>query len=470
MHYPYDAFLRGTGLTVRFMRLSWYTTAFNRSIVKWTSSCPKLMSFSFNCGVYLSIILLPVSIFLLLFSAMHISDGVQSEKISNNFRNVKVEVLLPGLNLPLDEIGFYIVALSLSSILHELGHAMSAVIEDVPIIGFGFEFWFIIPIAFTELGTEQINSLKMWKKLRVLCAGIWHNILLAIIGYLILYFIPIIFVPFYSTDESVVISHVNIKSPVYGLRGLQPNDIITNINDCKVYNSETWFACLHETISNHPAYCLSTDFVHQNDESIQIIRKNDGVIDCCDSKNLVAACFEYISDYGELEVPEHMCLNIRKTIEHSNRYCHTSRKCDQNLFCITPQMNNATTIIHIKRLDQKDMIYMGHPYDVTSNVKISNFVPKSNLWNPAFADFICTLLKYIVVFSLGLALINVIPCFGLDGQHIISTTINQLFKTRLHKKQREIFSLSVTVFGSILLFLSMIKTLWISLASTLFQK
>lgn len=469
MHYPYDAFLRGTGLNVKFMRISWYTTALNRSIVKWTSSCSKFLSLSFNCGVYLSLILLPISIFPLIFSILHFEEK-DSEKSLSTYQNVKVEVLLPGLNLPLNEIGYYVAGLSVSSIWHELGHAMSAVIEDVPVLGFGFDFWFIIPIAYTELGKEQLNSLKMWKKLKVLGAGIWNNVLLAMFGYLILIVLPLVLTPFYHIDESVIVTHVKTNSPVYGLRGLQTNDVITNINDCRVYNTDTWFTCLHKTINIHPAYCLSTDFVHQNDESIQTIRKNDGVIECCDAKNLAATCFEYVSDYGELEVPEHMCLNIRKTIEHSNRYCHLNNKCEPKLFCIKPQMNNATTIIHIQRKDQKDMIYMGHPYDVTANVRISSFVPKNNLWSSSFADFICTLLKYIVVFSLGLALINVVPCFGLDGQHMISTVINQLFKSKLHKKQRELLALSITIIGSLILFLSMMKTIWVSLIMNIYQK
>lgn len=469
MHYPYDAFLRGTGLNIKFMHIGFYTTALNRSIVKWTLSCAKLLSYSFNFSVYITLILLPITVFILLFSLLQSHDKKELDSSIIPLQSVNVEILLPGFNLPVNEIGFYIAALAISSILHELGHAMAAVLEDVPIMGLGFHLWFIIPIAYTQLGPEQMNSLKMWKKLRVLCAGIWNNLLLALFGYLLLSAVPTLLMPFYRIDEAVIVTYVKPKSPVYGLRGFQLNDIITNINACPVYNANTWYSCLYNTIKNQPAYCVTTDFVHQNDESIQTIRKNDGIIQCCDSENIIAACFEYVSDYGELEAPEHMCLNIRKTIEHSNQYCNLNKKCESNLFCIKPQINNATTIIQIKKTDEKDMIYMGHPYDVTSNVKISNYVPKTKLWTPFTADIISTFLNYIVVFSLGLALINVVPCFGLDGQHIISTTINHIFKNRLHMKQREIISLSFTLICSMILFLSLMKTIWVSLAKSLFK-
>lgn len=467
MHYPYDAFLRGTGLTVKFMRLHWYTTGFNRTIVKWTNSNSKLLYIIYDFGIYISLILMPIGLCILGFSAIH-SDA-KEENVSGStgtaiesVKYVKVELLLPGFNLPIDEIVYYIFALGISSIIHEMGHALAAVLEDVPVLGFGLYIWFIIPIAYTELGPEALNSLKMWKRLRVLCGGICHNIVLAGIGYLLFSITPMLLQPFYEQNSSIIVTNVKENSPVYGVRGIQVNDVIAEINNCKVHDTDSWLSCLFSTIQTQPAYCLTTDFVHQNDESVQITRKNDGVVECCDSRNLATVCFEYISDYGELEVPQHMCLNIRKTIEHAAHYCHQDGKCGESYFCIKPQMNNATTIIHLKR-NSEDMIYMGHPYDIVSSVKISSFVPKTNIFSPNFADAVCLVLKYTVVFSLGLALINVTPCFGFDGQHIISTILNQGIGKNFPKKQRELLSLVITVLGTLLLFISLIKTIWLSL-------
>lgn len=35
--------------------------------------------------------------------------------------------------------------------------------------------------------------------------------------------------------------------------------------------------------------------------------------------------------------------------------------------------------------------------------------------------------RYIVTFSLGLAIMNVIPCFGLDGAHLIDVIVHFYF-------------------------------------------
>lgn len=261
------------------------------------------------------------------------------------------------------------------------------------------------------------------------------------------------------------ITDVKSNAPINGARGIQYGDIITEINNCRVTGMESWYTCLLETIQQTPAYCLTTDFVHQSDESIPLVHKADGSIECCDPKNTVSACFEYITENGELEVPQFMCLNIRKTLEAAHAYCHKS-PCAISEFCIKPLMNNATTILQVKRNYNtgSDMIYMGHPADFIRNVHVSEFVPKTRLFSSQLGDSIQLLLKYVVVFSLGLAVINVVPCFGFDGQHIVNTLLNQALMKRVPKKSsRELITLFVTILGTLLLFINLIKTIWLSL-------
>lgn len=204
MHYPYYAFLNGTGLTIKFLRLHWYTTALNRSILKWSNSFKRLLSLSFNLGVYTALGLLPIAVAIIVMSTFGNPDNSSTEKGLARVENIRIDLMLPGVNLPINEIVYYILALAISSVIHELGHAMAGVLEDVPLTGFGFHLFFMIPIAYTDLGNDNLNSLKMWKKLKVLCAGIWHNLLLALVSYLMYCSIPMIGAPFYDIGSSVV--------------------------------------------------------------------------------------------------------------------------------------------------------------------------------------------------------------------------------------------------------------------------
>ncbi|XP_053681284.1 membrane-bound transcription factor site-2 protease [Anopheles nili] len=477
MHYPYDAFLRGTGLTVKFLRLQWHTTALNRSIVKWSTKYPKILDCSFNIGVYLSLLLMPFAVVMIIISSFHTSLQRQSARViasggpggdshAPDRRTVEIDLLVPGVNLPINEIGYYIAALAINSVVHELGHGLAAVLEDVQIKGFGMHVLLIIPMAYTQLDSDQLNTLRVWKKLRVMCAGIWHNLILALFTYLLFMSTPLLFSAIYRTSDAVIVTTLKNNSPLAGPRGLEQGDIIKSINSCEIHHEESWFECLLQTIQSPPAYCVSTDFVHLNDESVPMSHKNDGLIECCGSDNTAASCFEYMVDANEDDValPQHMCLNIRKTIESSFGYCQHNGQCSEG-HCFKPSINNYTTIMQVRRESKPDVIYIGHPGDATRTVMVSRFVPKTALFTPRFADSIQLLLKYVTVFALGLAFINVMPCYGFDGQHIVNTLLTDgTIQQRIpQKNKRDMISLAINVVGTLFVFILLIKVFWLSL-------
>jgi S2P endopeptidase len=257
--------------------------------------------------------------------------------------------------------------------------------------------------------------------------------------------------------------------------GLHIGDEITTINNCQIRNIKTWYTCLQSSIQIQPAYCVSNEFLHSNDESVPIFHDDNGLIECCDIKNTKANCFECILDKEDdiIELPQHMCLEIRKTIESASEYCNNAKdfkKCSNSgRHCFKPILNNSTTILHVKRKNNKDVVYIGHPKDVTQTVEVSEFVPKTRIFTPWLADATLLLLKYITVFSMGLAFVNVIPCFGFDGQHIFSCLFNScLNKCLPQKSQREMIALCVNIIGTMLLMVSLLKLLWSTLSNFIF--
>lgn len=471
MHFPYEAFLNGTGLTVKLFRIQWYTTAFNRATVKWANSYPKFFQCSFDMGVFVTLGILPIllvyhlcSLYAQAASGRALSADDSARNIDQH-DNVRLEIMLPGVNLPLDEIGYYIAALGICSVVHEIGHAFAAVLEDVPVTGFGFHVLLALPVAYTELGSDQLNTLRTWRKLRVLCAGVWHNVLLAGICFSIFSMLPFLFAPFYTINESVIVTGIKRDSLVTGERGLAVNDIITSINDCPVQNVDRWYECLVTSIRKQPAYCIPSEYVREHDESGPVFHTNEGITECCDQRNLRNLCFEHITtesgSYGLIELPQFMCLNVRKTIEHSLRYCHRNENVCKDSFCIKPLMNNATTVLQIKRINRPDVMYIGHPSDVALSVRVSQYVPKTGLLRAGIADGITLLLKYMVVFSLGLGLVNAIPCFCFDGYHITNTVANQLLQKYIpERNKREVIGITLTTIGTLVFVIALCKSLW----------
>jgi S2P endopeptidase len=128
MMLPYLDFLHHTGIAVKFFSLRIHTNAFNRFISRHSSKLPSLYKNSFRFGFYVTMVLLPVSVCLMLLSLFSSGGGgggggERSEGGGSVERHemAHLEILLPGVNLPLDQIGYYVVSLLVCSVVHEAG-------------------------------------------------------------------------------------------------------------------------------------------------------------------------------------------------------------------------------------------------------------------------------------------------------------------------------------------------------------
>ncbi|KAL9707325.1 hypothetical protein quinque_010843 [Culex quinquefasciatus] len=199
---------------------------------------------------------------------------------------------------------------------------------------------------------QELNGLRTWKRLKALCAGIWHNLVLAACAYLLFMATPAMLSAVYRVNDAIMVT------------GLEAS------------NKETSLRSTAATSGTR-----APDFVHLNDESVPISHKSDGLIECCNAENKASNCFEYMEDINaeDVALPQHMCLNFRKVIENSFAYRHHQPTCPEG-HCFKPMINNFTTIMQIRRDRKPDVIYIGHPADLTRTIRISQFVPKIGLF------------------------------------------------------------------------------------------
>ena len=99
----------------------------------------------FNLGAVFTILLILPSIVILLHnihnnalpsyygvSAANIPSNVIKETEQKHYsrsEKLSFQVMLPGVTLPISDIGYYVIALLLCSVVHEAGHAISAIQE-----------------------------------------------------------------------------------------------------------------------------------------------------------------------------------------------------------------------------------------------------------------------------------------------------------------------------------------------------
>ncbi|XP_043268937.1 membrane-bound transcription factor site-2 protease [Venturia canescens] len=455
-HYPYLYFLQNTGLEIQTLCVKWSTAAFNRAVVRWGMDRSRFWFLWFNIGAIVSIVLLPIASFLVIKMTIDAWSSVPSN--SGGEPVMALELMLPGVNVPFSDIGYYVVTLGLCSIVHEFGHALAASREDVQLFGVGILIAYILPVAYVSMSNEQLASLPVMNQLRVLCAGIWHNIVLSAFAALILSMSSWFWAPLYTYGLGVSVKTITTNSPLLGPTGLMTQDVVYNLNDCSISNSDNWYNCILEAV-NHPTpgYCVSQNLVEEYDESAPAKTMPNGVVNCCtpDSESAGSLCFEYIEgpQSAPLQLPPHSCLPARKIIESSHRYCQTSYHCAvQDTHCMRPSLDNTTKVVQLKRKVGKDVLFFGHPADIYRTVEISDWIPKYQFLNPDLPESQALLAKYITIISAGLAVVNVVPCFFFDGHHIVNVLTQSLLRTRVrHKSLRHAIALTITCIGTFVL-------------------
>lgn len=90
-HYPYIRFLKKTGLNIGLIKIKWFTTAFNSTLLHLSTFQSKFLLKWFSLGVFVTLLLIPLSIVLLIMS---IADVLRSEKMNSEEQTMILEPMV----------------------------------------------------------------------------------------------------------------------------------------------------------------------------------------------------------------------------------------------------------------------------------------------------------------------------------------------------------------------------------------
>ncbi|KAL7753275.1 hypothetical protein RI367_001050 [Sorochytrium milnesiophthora] len=105
---------------------------------------------------------------------------------SHRYDDHTMAILIPGVNVPLSDSVPYMLGLAVSVIVHELGHALAAGSERVKIQSIGAFVYGVVPGAFVNICSADIDRASVLSRLRIYTAGVWHNLLLSYVAFLCL--------------------------------------------------------------------------------------------------------------------------------------------------------------------------------------------------------------------------------------------------------------------------------------------
>ncbi|XP_022257858.1 membrane-bound transcription factor site-2 protease-like isoform X2 [Limulus polyphemus] len=269
---------------------------------------------------------------------------------------------MPGINLPLSDIMYYLMTLLVCSVIHEVGHALAAVRANVRIQGCGLFVFGIFPGAFVDLPTEHVSMLSAWQQLQVFCAGVWHNMILAGTAALLLMMNPYFGSLMYQHDAGVTVVSVDQNSGISGPTGLVVEDQVSAINGCPVRNEEMWRNCLVAVASKPPVgYCVGRNFLELENKQVLDWTVGSQDSNCCGNISESRLCFV------EQVRKHYYCLPVRKMLTEFSGTCNSSSPCrNAELACLNPLLDNVTRLVSVNREGRDSVLFVGQPAEIFS--------------------------------------------------------------------------------------------------------
>ncbi|VDP34968.1 unnamed protein product [Soboliphyme baturini] len=341
--------------------------------------------------------------------------------------------IIPGINVPWTQLPLLFMVLMIAGLFHELGHALAAINENVNINGFGVFVVAVYPGAFTELENMALEEVSSFRKLKIFCAGVWHNLFLALLALISMQLIPAVSSLCYLVNKGVMVTDVQPESGLSSDGGLAVGNIVYAINNCKVYNEESWLRCLVNTGRVSYGYCLPKSVVVRGQagrhSAVLSSLSSSSEIQCCESNtSRTHLCFfyRYYSESAKHVAVEYTCLSASYV---TGRYiCSHTHNCNSKTVCVHPALFNDTRLIRFYVANASTpVLFVGSVKMVAVHVTISNYVPKNTIAPVHLPAYFELLFRYVFTLSFAFAMLNAIPCYSLDGQFIARVLVDAVF-------------------------------------------
>ncbi|KAF9561721.1 hypothetical protein CPC08DRAFT_707231 [Agrocybe pediades] len=334
--------------------------------------------------------------------------------------------IIPGVTVPLGHLPLIVIAVFLSQLVHELGHAVAGARESLPMISAGFSFIVCIPSAFVAFPVAGLKNLTAKARCRVISAGPFHN--LAFWGLILLFarLIPGKLCSLLSGYKNVsnigkVVVDVNMDSPLSLY--LQPGSVVTRLDDVSLsgpMSSVTWTNYLTGD-AQPPAmgWCL-----HRSDL--------EKAVNCCspsgDKKASPLSCF--VSHEPSIQG----CMDPVPVLTKPYGYgrCKNSEECARESVCTFLERSSQLMRITVRNPDMADkeetvVLWSGPRLEVWEEVQVGDWLPR--VWFlplklPLVADLFW---QYLKMATISLFFVNLLPLPHLDGAELLRSFLDVLF-------------------------------------------
>ncbi|XP_065890237.1 membrane-bound transcription factor site-2 protease-like [Dysidea avara] len=439
----YGAAKEAAGISISPCYIKLYTTRFNWLFAKAEGS--RVARIWFGCGTLFGVLLFFSSVMLLCVALYKGSVGKDDEQV--------LTPVMPGLNLPTSDVPYYLTTLIVSALFHEAGHALAAACEMVRINGWGMFLLLVYPGAYVELHPDHLALISAQRQLRIYCAGVWHNLVLALCGLAVFFLLPTLLLPFYSRGTGAVVLYLPEDS-IFSEQ-LSPSTVISDVNMCPVFSTDDWFNCVQKQ-AHAPltGYCMPTAILKQYHlySYADTAALQEGGRGCCPDGTQSDLCFHMLSNSPIMNMSTpYLCLAARAVV--TRQLCSHPRDCKGPAACVFPSIPSSSRLIRIRHNSHnRDILYLGEARGLYSTVVLGDYNPRSSYVPLLLPIIISTQLLYLVSLSGAFALLNVVPAYALDGQWVTIALVEAWLEPCIKsQKQRTLFCNCVLFMGTFLL-------------------
>jgi len=396
----------------------------------------------FDVGVVLFLVSEVLVVLFLLINVLHRFYTLIISRPGLNFvDHTSIAPVIPGVNMPLGLLGYYWIAILISLIFHEAGHALAASLEHLRIQRAGFFVHWGIPGAFVQV-EDAILFQSVRAQLRVHCAGVWHNLILAFAVWLLTFSVAPWFWGFVlDRGAGVTVLTVHRDSPFYGT--LKPGDVLTELSGYPILRfvdiQRSAFNIMEATnakgiVSSPCPTCHAQYFLNKGYCFPEKFLKAPQDVHLCSKTNFSCKsglhCFQSFPDETQNSSALYTCMRVTH-VAQSSAMCLTTADCisskipSADLVCSRPLSLQPDFILRLsfKRSTTQTVSFEGNPQILISTLELSDWSAQHNSmqlmvhFQACIHRFGCILCQV----SLSVAFLNVVPLPWLDSFHVLQT-------------------------------------------------
>ncbi len=351
----------------------------------------RFISFSTFFRIYgtlgvVMVILVSAGMVLMLFYSLYFTVATHPPPTAvNEIGNV---LAIPGVNQFIPFTFAVWLALIVTMVVHEFGHAILCRIEGIRVRSMGILFA-VIPVgAFVEPDEEDQEKSRGISKMRMLGAGITNNILIGLACFVLLFLLLGMAVPLHAP----LIHSVYVDYPA-AQAGIQPDSLVRSINGIDVTDQYQVSAILNSTKPGDP---------------VTVVTENDGVL----------------SRYS-------LTLSSWPPSQ-SNRTSGFTGVFFYNADGMKREFESLASPFGIFKLMAIPIYVILQPEDWGMYLILVNDTTDSLMWSVPFPHFwlVIQILFWCGWFNLAVGTFNALPLVPLDGGYILKAGVDWLLENK----------------------------------------